>query len=159
MKKIILLLVIVCLVSGCTPRVEKKESIYEKTEDENGEKVTTKIEVIKDNVFIAYTNDMFVNPESYKDKHIQIEGLLYSDFWNGTNADHTYVIRKTPGCCGDDGLAGIEISYLGELPPYESWVIARGVWKEVLGSQNGWALEIYSINVGPKGDEFLKFNY
>lgn len=88
---------------------------------------------ITERLFIAQTNDIYLNPENYFDKTIRYEGLFKSADW-GEGDIHRFVLRYGPGCCGYDGEAGFEIAWDGELPNEDDWV-------EVIGQ-----VEFYKYN-------------
>jgi len=88
---------------------------------------------IKEKMFIAQTNDVYLNPEDYLGKTIKLEGLFKhpeSDYGN-----YCFVIRYGPGCCGTDGNAGFEIAWEPRdqapvgYPSIDDWVEAVGVLK------------------------------
>jgi hypothetical protein len=66
---------------------------------------------IKEKVFIAQTNDVYLNPDDYLGKTIKLEGLFRSDTYEGTGVTYNFVLRLGPGCCGNDGSAGFEVSW------------------------------------------------
>ena len=111
---------------------------------------------ITDNFFIQQTNDIFFNTEDYLGKTIKIEGLIYSykDFIKG---DLCYaVIRNTPGCCGADGLAGLDIRYNEEYPKENTWVEVIGVIKkDKVGNSEIPVIEVYSLNEKEEGKTFV----
>ena len=155
MKKTLIMIIMICLISlGCGKNVSET-----KNNDE--------IKVINDNVFIQMTDDMFFNSEDYESQIFQIEGLMLTEpestAAEGVNPDklHYFIVRKTPGCCGNDGLAGLEISYNGTIPEDETWVVGKGIWKpNGYSSYNGWILELYSLEaLETRGNEFLEYNY
>ena len=81
---------------------------------------------IKDNFFIEQTNDIYYNMNDYLGKTIKIEGFIYN--YKDSNGDTCYcVIRNTPGCCGNDGLAGLDIRYYDDYPEVNTWVEIIGV--------------------------------
>ncbi|MDR0377057.1 MAG: hypothetical protein LBH70_04605 [Spirochaetaceae bacterium] len=87
---------------------------------------------IKEKMFIAQTNDVYLNPEDYMGKIIKLEGLFKSTSVPGYDASYCFVIRYGPGCCGDDGSAGFEVAWDGDSPQYpeeDAWVEAAGVLK------------------------------
>jgi uncharacterized membrane protein YcgQ (UPF0703/DUF1980 family) len=91
-----------------------------------------KIIEIKEKMFIAQTNDVYLNPEDYLGKTIRLEGLFKQE--QGIETDYCFVIRYGPGCCGYDGNAGFEVAWDTNPPnaPYPSvddWVEAVGVLK------------------------------
>lgn len=85
-----------------------------------------KINSIGDSFFIEATNDVYYNLKEYLGKAISIQG--YVDQYIGQNGDVCYaVVRNTPGCCGADGLAGLDIRCAGEYPNTGLWVEATGI--------------------------------
>jgi len=82
---------------------------------------------IKENLFIAQTNDIYLNTEDYLGKTIKYEGLFkYFPSEDEVNT-YYYVIRYGPGCCGYDSTAGFEVIWNGEYPEQDEWVEAIGV--------------------------------
>ncbi|MDR0389963.1 MAG: hypothetical protein LBH73_07825 [Spirochaetaceae bacterium] len=79
---------------------------------------------IKEKMFIAQTNDVYLNPEDYLGKGIKLEGLFKRE---GYGQEYCFVIRYGPGCCGNDGNAGFEVAWDGEYPNEDEWVEAIGV--------------------------------
>ena len=85
---------------------------------------------ISEKLFIAQTNDVYVNPEEYFDKTIRYEGLLKSLHWSQDDTTYHYVIRYGPGCCGYDGEAGFEVAWDGEWPKDNAWCRVTGTLEE-----------------------------
>jgi len=82
--------------------------------------------VLRDKLFIAQCNDIYLNPDEYMGKTIKWEGI-YTEATNPeTNQTYKFVIRYGPGCCGNDGTAGFEILFDGETPNLNDWVEASG---------------------------------
>ncbi len=110
---------------------------------------------ITDNYFIESTNDVYVNLDEYLGKTIKMQGLIYS--YEGAGDRLCYaVVRNTPGCCGNDGLAGIDISYDKEYPEDDTWVEVIGVVTKEK-SYGGYipVLQIYSITEKEEGKTFV----
>jgi uncharacterized membrane protein YcgQ (UPF0703/DUF1980 family) len=87
---------------------------------------------IKEKMFIAQTNDVYLNPEDYMGKTIRLEGLFKSSSSPEYGVSYCFVLRYGPGCCGNDGSAGFEVAWDGEPAPYpeeDAWVEAEGVLK------------------------------
>lgn len=97
---------------------------------------------IKEKMFIAQTNDIYVNPQDYLGKTLKYEGIFDPYVDEGTGETYYFVIRYGPGCCGYDANAGFEISWSGEYPKKNDWVEVVGV------------LEEFEDN----GDKFLRLN-
>jgi hypothetical protein len=72
---------------------------------------------IREKMFIAQTNDVYLNPEDYLGKTIKLEGLFKIDQYVGADKEYCFVLRYGPGCCGNDGTAGFEVAW-GRPQPY-----------------------------------------
>jgi zinc transport system permease protein len=83
---------------------------------------------IREKMFIAQTNDVYLNPEDYMGKTIKLEGLFKTEAGYG-NTSYCFVIRYGPGCCGYDGNAGFEVAWDASrtYPTEDAWVEAVGV--------------------------------
>jgi hypothetical protein len=66
---------------------------------------------IREKMFIAQTNDIYLNPEDYLGKTIKLEGLFKIDQYVGEDKEYCFVLRYGPGCCGNDGSAGFEVAW------------------------------------------------
>lgn len=84
---------------------------------------------IKEKMFIAQTNDVYLNPDDYLGRGIRLEGLFKREGYTGK--EYCFVIRYGPGCCGTDGNAGFEVAWegAGGYPDIDDWVEATGVLK------------------------------
>lgn len=110
---------------------------------------------ITDNYFIEQTNDVYLNLNDYIGKTIKMEGLIYS--YQDDNGDICYaVVRNTPGCCGSDGLAGLDIRYDGKYPEEDSWVEVVGVMgKDTVYGNVVPAIQITSLKETERGTTFV----
>ncbi|MDR1374982.1 MAG: metal ABC transporter permease, partial [Treponema sp.] len=87
---------------------------------------------IKEKMFIAQTNDVYLNPEDYLGKTIKLEGIFVSTQYEGREDPYCFVIRYGPGCCGNDGNAGFEVAWETRqteekgYPGMDAWVEATG---------------------------------
>lgn len=111
---------------------------------------------ITDNYFIQQTNDVYYNLDDYIGKTIKIEGFINS-YNDSPSGDICYaVIRNAPGCCGDDGMAGLDIRYDGEYPEENTWVEIVGVMgtDTVYGSKIP-AIQVVSITETEEGLTFV----
>ena len=110
---------------------------------------------IKDNFFIEQTNDVYINLDEYVGKTIKMQGLVYS--YEGAGDKLCYaVVRNTPGCCGNDGLAGLDIAYNKEYPEEDTWVEVVGVVTKEK-SYGGYipVLQVFSITETEEGITFV----
>ena len=160
MKKIIyvVVLIIFCLLlmlllnhmnnisNNSNNSVEQEEA---KLENEDG------ILQITDRLFVTQLDDIYLNPQNYEGKDIKIEGLMYSSTY--VDITYNYVVRNTPGCCGNDGLAGLEIKYDGELPENDSWIKITGtIIMEEFSTIGKPVIEVKTIEImEEKGQDFV----
>jgi hypothetical protein len=90
---------------------------------------------IREKMFIAQTNDIYLNSEDYVGKTIRLEGLFKIENSAGEEKPCYYVLRYGPGCCGYDGSAGFEVMWdtnivtKPEYPKEDDWVEAAGILK------------------------------
>jgi hypothetical protein len=92
---------------------------------------------IREKMFIAQVNDVYLNPEDYMGKTLKLEGLFQIQHYYGTDP-YYFVIRYGPGCCGNDGNAGFEVlwdeAFLKEPAGEEELVYpGEGDWVEATG--------------------------
>lgn len=141
-------------------KMQKNETVNElagqvRNTMEEAKKTSTKVLEITDNFFIEQTTDMYLNLEDYIGKTVKIEGLIYQ--YQDDNGDICYaVVRNTPGCCGNDGLAGVDIRYDGEYPKIDTWVEVQGViGKDIVFGEEVPAIRVSSIKETAKGKTFV----
>lgn len=120
------------------------------------------VEVIEigERFFIQQCDDVFFNPESYAGKALRLQGIYQQEQYGEEEAPTHYVIRRTPGCCGDDGMAGFRVQADADTlqwPQPDDWVEVTGlvVLEEVDGYTDVY-LQIIRIEVLPeRGEEFV----
>jgi len=110
---------------------------------------------LKDRLFIQQINDIYLNPKSYEDKTIQIEGF-FGTYVDDNKIQRYVVFRKTAGCCENDGSAGFEFVYKKgkiDFKPDE-WIFVEGIVKENSGKASSEIyLEAISVVKKDKGDK------
>jgi zinc transport system permease protein len=82
---------------------------------------------IREKLFIAQCNDIYLNPGEYIGRRVRIEGMYYEYAEEG-GAIYYSVTRLGPGCCGNDGVAGFEFAC--DSPPVcepDDWISVEGV--------------------------------
>ena len=84
--------------------------------------------VIKEDTFLTQLNSIFLDSDKYTDSEITLEGIFFNEIVDGEILNAIY--RTSPGCCGNDGIAGLDVSWNGELPDSGSWVKGNGVLKK-----------------------------
>ncbi|GHV95432.1 hypothetical protein AGMMS50293_17520 [Spirochaetia bacterium] len=133
MKKVsIVSLIVIFVLLGCG-NTKTVSPIPVKSSEEN-----TVIE-IREKMFIAQTNDVYLNPEDYIGKTIKLEGLFKAEQYAENTPLYCFVLRYGPGCCGSDGNAGFEVAWNEQrstaptaaktYPNIDDWVEAVGVLK------------------------------
>ncbi|MDR2493470.1 MAG: metal ABC transporter permease [Coriobacteriales bacterium] len=93
---------------------------------------------IPEKVFLAVSNDIYVNTDDYHGKTLSYEGFYGEEPWSGDGTTYRYVARNGPGCCGYDGLAGFEVVWDGAYPNLNDWCKVSGVLEvyEEYGQRN-----------------------
>ena len=156
MKKILALILLSCAVmmTGCQTRAAVASSPAEQTQ--TAAPVLPVVE-ISEKMFIAQCNDVYLNPEDYQGKAIKLEGIYctYKDMDN-VHSFH-YVMRYGPGCCGNDGSAGFEFLYDGEMPKPDDWIEVIGTVEKVKENDSEYivlrASKVTVLDV--RGEEFV----
>lgn len=112
---------------------------------------------IKEKLFVAQTNDIYLNAGEYLGRTIKYEGIFKAKFWEPTEMTYFYVIRYGPGCCGYDGEAGFEVRWDGDYPEEDDWVAATGVLESYTeGDAEYLCLRLTSLEVlDVRGEEYV----
>ncbi len=112
---------------------------------------------IKEKMFIAQCNDIYLNPSDYETNTIKIEGAynMYTD--EETGKTYYSVTRKGPGCCGNDGIAGFEFYYDGDMPKINDWIeVMRKIEMIKDGDETSVVLRLSKLTVlTERGAEFV----
>jgi uncharacterized membrane protein YcgQ (UPF0703/DUF1980 family) len=86
---------------------------------------------IREKMFIAQTNDIYLNAEDYFGKPIKYQGFFVQSYWDETDTTYCFVLRNGPGCCpGVDNTAGFEIVWDGGYPQDDDWCEVTGLLEE-----------------------------
>ncbi len=85
---------------------------------------------IKEKMFLAQIDDIYINFQDYLGKEIFYEGFMFYSKEEELNKTYYYVVRNGPGCCGNDTLIGFEIYWTGEIPEENEWVEVSGTLEE-----------------------------
>lgn len=114
--------------------------------------------VIREKMFITQINDIYLNPDEYKDKTIRLEGIFdaYEDP-EDSKYNKYYVIRYGPGCCGNDGVAGFQILFNGDKPKPNDWIEVTGELQMVVEDGSEYvALKVNDLKVlTERGAEYV----
>lgn len=88
---------------------------------------------IKEKMFVAQSNEIYINAGDYLGKTIKYEGIFTAYTDPVTNNTYYSVIRIGPGCCGIDGNCGFEVLWEDgrtDYPKQDDWVEVTGVLEE-----------------------------
>lgn len=113
---------------------------------------------ISEKLFIAQTNDIYINTEDYLGKTIRYEGIFQAYYYDATDTTYYSVIRYGPGCCGFDANAGFEVEWDGDYPEQNDWVQATGTLETYEeGGARYLRLKLSSLKVLPvRGAEYVQ---
>jgi uncharacterized membrane protein YcgQ (UPF0703/DUF1980 family) len=93
---------------------------------------------IKEKMFLAQTNEIYLNAEDYLGKTIRYEGFFDQTVDETTGDVFCFVIRNGPGCCpGVDNSAGFEVQGLTDWLEPNDWVEVVGTLGEYEW-EDGW---------------------
>jgi len=116
---------------------------------------------IKEKLFLAQINDIYLNEAEYLGRTIRYEGMFTRYTWEEVGKTYYAVYRRSPGCCGADGQAGFEVIWpegSGKAYPKENdWVQVVGTLErfEEYG-QSGLRICLDSLTVkSERGAEFV----
>lgn len=150
MKKLpLIVLAAALLLAGCSGGQESSSLVYAAPAGSGtgfAETGDDGVIEIKEKLFIAQTNDIYINGADYLGKTIRYQGLYAdtSDWDDAIDEVYHYVIRYGPGCCGYDGEAGFEVRWDGEWPEPNDWVEVEGtLCEEVFDS----GMKVLYLNV------------
>lgn len=85
---------------------------------------------IREKMFVAQTNDVYLNTDEYLGKTIRLEGMFDSQTNTETGETLYMVFRLGPGCCGFDDVCGFEVRWPDGAP---ETVPEPGAWVEAIG--------------------------
>ena len=144
---------------GNTNATSTTASSSSTVKDKTATKGDSVIEIPED-YFLTQVNDIYTNAEDYLGRTIKYQGIFEkSTYGEGDKQEQIiYVFRNSPGCCGNDGTAGFEILWDGDIPEQESWVEVEGVLQsyEDADGNKFLQLKVNSLNVlKERGKEFV----
>jgi len=92
---------------------------------------------ISERMFIQQVRDIHINTSEYLGKTVRLEGIFGEVVDQAGGEPHRFVYRRTPGCCGDDGMSGFLV-FLGDWPAPEpdAWVEATGEVDVIVSETN-----------------------
>jgi uncharacterized membrane protein YcgQ (UPF0703/DUF1980 family) len=152
-------------LSGCGGTKENSDATADDANAvaavETSDDATTGEEIIeiKEKFFIQQCNDIYYNPDFYEGTVVKLEGMYDEYFDDYREKTASAVYRNGPGCCGNDGVAGFEFSFDGELPERDDWISVTGV-VELETNDDGFTdviLRATAVDVkAERGAEFVK---
>ncbi|MBR1540499.1 MAG: hypothetical protein IJ629_04970 [Clostridia bacterium] len=153
-KKTLLLILLIVIVLGALALIQKPTA----SQAGNSKKSNSNVKIdldITDNYFIAQTNDVYLNYKEYEGKTVRMEGYfyVYQDYLTGEN--YYAVVRNSPGCCGNDGLAGLDIKWDGEYPAVNAWIQVVGKISKYSEEDPTPVILVSSLEETPEGTGFV----
>jgi uncharacterized membrane protein YcgQ (UPF0703/DUF1980 family) len=94
---------------------------------------------IRDKLFIAQTNEIYVNAKDYIGCKIKYQGVFGRYVQADGDIKNYYVIRYGPGCCGNDAYVGFEVVLDGD--PADTDYPQENDWVDVLGTLEEYEYE------------------
>ncbi|MDR2457791.1 MAG: hypothetical protein LBD41_04855 [Clostridiales Family XIII bacterium] len=171
-KGIILFLIAILFLASCgsgsnekAAKESAKNDYGTKSVDVNTNKKSSAEEmiVVGDRMFVTQMNDIYLNAADYIGKTIKYEGAFDIYELAKTGEKYYSVLRKGPGCCGNDANVGLEVIYDSKnskkaYPKKNDWVECVGVLGEYEESGAKYLrLELSSLEVLPfRGQEYVK---
>lgn len=136
--KFIVILIMACMLLFSSCGSNTTDNVSETNEDITSEVSASpspsatidrsdEVVYIKEAMFVAQTNDIYINTDDYMGKTIKLEGLFETYCYSETNETCYFVVRYGPGCCGYDANPGFEVVWDNEYPKVNDWVEAIGV--------------------------------
>lgn len=121
-----LLLIILMIFTMCSCSTDKQKDNKSASKDDE-------IVEITEDLFLTQVNDIYTNAGDYLGRKIKYQGIFQTMPYEegGETQEIIYVFRNSPGCCGNDGTAGFEVVWDGEMPPQDSWVEVEGTLKNL----------------------------
>ena len=165
MKKIITVLSLAFILSGCGITESVSNANSENAPAGNSalaESSHTAISndtlVIEERFFVFWMWDIVFNSDNYLGRTIQYEGMFRTLHWDDGYLHQ--VFRYTEGCCGPDGIIGLEVRLDSiDIEPFPdgAWVEVAGILEEfVEGGRTFVRLEVISIiEMDERGAEFV----
>ncbi len=123
----LLLLALLGLTTGCAS-VNAMETAADAPTPAPTKEIPVDLE-IREKLFVAQTNDVYVNAPDYLGKTIKYEGMFSGFTYGPENLPFWMVMRYGPGCCGTDGTVGFEVAWDDETieqPTENDWVEVVG---------------------------------
>ena len=150
MKKIVYFILFLLMFAGIILFVVYQNSNYSNANAEVKKEAKADILEIKDKMFMTQINDIYINIDEYEDREVKFEGMVYN--YN----NNCYVIRRTPGCCGNDGIIGLEVKWDKPYFADNTWVEVEGVIK-IEEKSYGAEPVIYLTSLIEKAERGIEF--
>lgn len=123
---LLLLLLVACSPAKPQPVAEGVGQAPTDSEVADGGSGSSAVIEIKENLFIAQLDDLYLNLSDYVGRTVQLEGFV--DIIEIDGLLHYGVVRQAMVCCAADMmLVGLEFNWDGEPPKQNDWVAVRGI--------------------------------
>ena len=114
---------------------------------------------IREKMFLSQITELMVNMQDYLGKTIALEGMFTTLGDAATGPVYRLVYRGSPGCCGNDGITGLEVVWddpATAYPAENDWVRAVGVLEEYTEEGIPY-LQLRLISLDVKTERGLEF--
>ena len=137
-KAVLVLMTIVVLLSACRARGNDSANDALRTS-----RTGTGIIEIRENMFATMITDININHRRYLGQTIRMEGMFLHNSWN--DQDIFTVYRLGPGCCGDQDVVGLMVSWDPDYPETNRFNDAvpfphQNDWVEVVGELRSYQI-------------------
>lgn len=102
-----------------------KKKLTKMQENEKINRKNQEVIQIKEQEYLTQMTDIFTHASQYVGRTVSLEGFMMPDQNHDDIAGS--VVRRTPGCCGDDGITGFSYTWDKEVPPGNAWLAVTGV--------------------------------
>ena len=116
---------------------------------------------VREKMFLTQITELMTNTPDYLGKTIALEGMFTSGtYGEGDALTYHLVYRRSPGCCGNDGITGLEVLWddpAAVYPAENDWVRAVGTLEQYEEDDISYLrLRLLSLTVLPeRGQEFI----
>ena len=116
---------------------------------------------IREKMFLTQITELMTNTPDYLGKTVALEGMFTSGtYGEGDALTYHLVYRRSPGCCGNDGITGLEVLWddpAAVYPAENDWVRAVGTLEQYQEDDISYLrLRLLTLTVLPeRGQEFI----
>ncbi len=115
---------------------------------------------VREKMFLTQIMELNINAADYLGKTVALEGMFMTVETGEGGPVYRLVYRQSPGCCGNDGITGLEVVWddpAAQYPAENDWVRAVGKLEQYMEEGTPYLqLRLLSLTVLPeRGLEFV----